>query len=123
MLTYFIWYLKICTYYIENDTDYFARFVMCLKPLPQSCPQQIFELSFVVGCNGPQIIPGALGFKYDTHHWPFAGIGFHHISKLEFELHWALPMVAAEFHIKEVFWDVPIMAGKLFSAESKNCSK
>lgn len=67
--------------------NYSPFIIVWLNPLLPCCLQQIFKLTLVVCCYGPQIVPCVFSFKYGKDHCPFAGIGFYHICKLELELH------------------------------------
>jgi len=102
----------------KNAVNYMPFILMCLNLLASCCVQQIFQLTLVVCCNGSNVVFWAsntanasvllLEFSFTT------------LASWKLKLHWILLMVTTDFHLKEVFWDVPIMPRELFSAEIKS---
>jgi len=103
----------------KNAVNYMPFILMCLNLLASCCLQQIFQLTVVVCRSGSNIV------VFWTSNTANASVlllefGFTTLASWKLKLHWILLMVATEFNLKEVFWDVPIRPRELFSAEMKS---
>lgn len=103
----------------KNAVNYMPFILMCLNLLASCCLQQIFQLTVVVCRSGSNIV---VFWASNTANACvlLLEFGFTTLASWKLKLHWILLMVATEFHLKEVFWDVPIRPRELFSAEMKS---
>lgn len=103
----------------KNAVNYMPFILMCLNLLASCCLQQIFQLTLVVCCSGSNIV---VFWASNTANASvlLLEFSFTTLASWKLKLHWILLMVATDFHLKEVFWDVPIMPHELFSAEIKS---